>query len=99
MTEPWLTVRRGEAPLILSFPHTGLQLPADCTAGLVSAELARYDADWFVDRLYGFAADIGATALHTALSRTVIDVNRDPSGASLYPGQATTALVPAETFD
>ena len=36
---------------------------------------------------------------HTALSRTVIDVNRDPSGASLYPGQVTTGLVPAETFD
>jgi formiminoglutamase len=29
----------------------------------------------------------------------VIDVNRDPSGASLYPGQATTALCPATTFD
>jgi formiminoglutamase len=29
----------------------------------------------------------------------VIDVNRDPSGASLYPGQATTGLLPTETFD
>jgi formiminoglutamase len=29
----------------------------------------------------------------------VIDVNRDPSGASLYPGQATTGLAPTETFD
>jgi N-formylglutamate deformylase len=29
----------------------------------------------------------------------VIDVNRDPSGVSLYPGQATTGLVPLETFD
>jgi N-formylglutamate deformylase len=37
--------------------------------------------------------------VHTALSRTVIDVNRDPSGASLYPGQTTTGLVPTETFD
>ena len=37
--------------------------------------------------------------MHTALSRTVIDVNRDPSGASLYPGQTTTGLVPTETFD
>ena len=33
------------------------------------------------------------------MSRTVIDVNRDPSGASLYPGQATTGLTPVETFD
>jgi formiminoglutamase len=29
----------------------------------------------------------------------VIDVNRDPSGVSLYPGQATTGLCPTETFD
>jgi formiminoglutamase len=99
MSEPWLTVKRGDAPLILSFPHTGLELPADCTAGLISTDLARYDADWFVDRLYDFAGHAGATTVHTALSRTVIDVNRDPSGASLYPGQATTTLVPTETFD
>ena len=33
------------------------------------------------------------------ISRTVIDVNRDPSGASLYPGQATTELCPTTTFD
>ena len=99
MTEPWLTVRRGEAPLLVSFPHTGLELPSDCTAGLVSPGLARHDADWYVDRLHVFAHDFGATTVHTALSRTVIDVNRDPSGASLYPGQATTGLVPTETFD
>jgi len=56
-------------------------------------------ADWYVDRLHVFAHDFGATTVHTALSRTVIDVNRDPSGASLYPVQVTTGLVPTETFD
>jgi len=99
MTEPWLTVRRGEAPLLVSFPHTGLELPSDCAAGLVSAQRARHDADWHIERLYAFAHDLGATIVHTALSRTVIDVNRDPSGASLYTGQVTTGLVPTESFD
>ena len=37
--------------------------------------------------------------VHTAISRSIIDVNRDPSGASLYPGQTTTGLCPTETFD
>ncbi|MGE0034976.1 MAG: N-formylglutamate deformylase [Xanthobacteraceae bacterium] len=97
--ESWLTVMRGEAPLLVSFPHTGLTIPPDCETGLVSLPLARRDADWHIDRLYAFARELGATAVHTALSRTVIDVNRDPSGASLYPGQATTGLVPVETFD
>ena len=98
-SESWLTIHRGTRPLVLSFPHTGLFIPDDCMRGLVSVELARQDADWFVDRLYHFADELGATTVHTALSRTVIDVNRDPSGASLYPGQATTGLVPTETFD
>jgi formiminoglutamase len=99
MTEAWLTVRRGEAPLLVSFPHTGLDVPEDCAGGLVSIPLARRDADHHIDRLYGFVSELGATIVHTGLSRTVIDVNRDPSGASLYPGQATTGLVPTETFD
>jgi N-formylglutamate deformylase len=99
MTERWLTVMRSDAPLIMSFPHTGLDLPEDCIAGLVSVELALHDADWFIDRLYAFARELGATTVHTALSRTLIDVNRDPSGAPLYPGRVTTSLVPTETFD
>ena len=99
MTEPWLEVTRGTAPLIVSFPHTGIELPEPIAARLVSPWLARKDADWWVDRLYAFAADLGATLVRTSISRTVIDVNRDPSGASLYPGQATTELCPLTTFD
>lgn len=95
----WLTLARGEAPLIVSLPHTGTEIPAEFERGLVSAWLARKDADWWIERLYGFAADLGATVIRTSISRTVIDVNRDPSGASLYPGQATTELCPTTTFD
>lgn len=57
------------------------------------------DTDWWIDRLYDFARDYDATVVHTAISRTVIDVNRDPDGVSLYPGQVTTGLCPIETFD
>jgi N-formylglutamate deformylase len=95
----WLTVHRGDAPLIVSLPHTGTDIPPDIEARLVSPWLSRKDADWWVHRLYDFAADLGATVIRTALSRTVIDVNRDPSGASLYPGHATTELCPTTTFD
>jgi len=95
----WLSVRRGEAPLLVSLPHTGTLLPPEIETDLVSPWLARKDADWWIDRLYDFAAEIDATIVHTAISRTVIDVNRDPSGASLYPGQATTGLCPLTSFD
>jgi formiminoglutamase len=99
MTPPWLDIQRGEAPLLVSLPHTGTDIPAAIAARLVSLDLARQDTDWWVDKLYDFAADLGATVTHTSISRTVIDVNRDPSGASLYPGQATTGLCPVTTFD
>lgn len=95
----WLTVTRGEAPLVVSLPHTGTEIPAEYERGLVSPWLARKDADWWIERLYDFAADLGATVIRTTISRTVIDVNRDPSGISLYPGQATTELCPTTTFD
>jgi N-formylglutamate deformylase len=95
----WLSVRRGDAPLVVSLPHTGTDIPKPYDTGLVSAWLARKDADWWIERLYDFAADLGATIIRTTISRTVIDVNRDPSGVSLYPGQATTELCPTTTFD
>ena len=101
MTEPagWLTVRRGGSPLLISLPHTGSVIPPELEARFVSPWLARKDADWWIDRLYGFATELDATSVHTAVSRSVIDVNRDPSGVSLYPGQATTELCPSTTFD
>jgi formiminoglutamase len=94
----WLSVTRGDAPLIVSIPHAGTLIPDDIS-GLVSLDLARRDADHHVDRLYAFAADLGATVIHSHMSRTVIDLNRDPSGKSLYPGQATTGLCPDATFE
>lgn len=95
----WLSVSRGEAPLIVSVPHAGLEIPSELEAALVSAEQARFDADFHVGRLYDFASELGATLVRTEICRVVIDVNRDPSGASLYPGQATTGLCPTTGFD
>ena len=90
----WLEIHRGDAPLIVSFPHTGTELPTFVAARMISPWLARKDADWWIEKLYDFAPSLGATTVRTTMSRTVIDVNRDPSGASLYPGQATTGLCP-----
>lgn len=101
MTAPapdWLHLTRGDKPLIVSIPHAGLEL-RDYERRFVSPWLARRDADWRIDEIYHFATALGATVLRTSLSRSIIDVNRDPSGASLYPGQATTELCPTTTFD
>ena len=95
----WLEVARADLPLIVCFPHTGLDIPSALATRFASPWLARKDADHHVHRLYDFARQLGATTLRTTISRSVIDVNRDPSGASLYPGQTTTELCPLTTFD
>ncbi|MCW5723639.1 MAG: N-formylglutamate deformylase [Maricaulaceae bacterium] len=92
-------LHRGDGPLVVSVPHSGTEIPDAIAARLSEAGRAMPDTDWFVDRLYGFTRDLGATMITANLSRYVIDLNRDPSGASLYPGQTTTGLVPTETFD
>lgn len=94
-----INVRRGDAPLIVSLPHTGTDIAPEIEARMASAWLARKDVDWWVDRLYGFAEELDATIVRTPVCRSVIDVNRDPSGLSLYPGQATTDLCPITSFD
>jgi formiminoglutamase len=95
----WLELTRGLEPLIVSIPHTGTAIPADIADRLVSPWLSLKDTDWFVERIYLDAVTLGATVLRTSISRTVIDANRDPSGVTLYPGQATTELCPTTTFD
>lgn len=94
----WLRIHRGDAPLIVSFPHGGSDL-ADVADQFRSPWLARHDADWWIAELYDFAAGMGATLVRSEISRCVIDLNRDPAGVSLYPGQATTELCPTTTFD
>jgi N-formylglutamate deformylase len=95
----WLHVERGEAPLIVSIPHAGQELLPEMERQVASAWVARKDTDWYVEQLYDFAPEMGVTVVRTAMSRSVIDVNRDPSGRSLYPGKTTTELCPTTTFD
>jgi len=94
----WLHIKPGDAPLVVTIPHAGTRIPEDLP-GSPDRALGGVDTDWHVDRLYAFAQTLGATIMRTDIARTVIDVNRDPSGMSLYPGQATTGLCPTTTFN
>jgi formiminoglutamase len=80
-------------------PHCGLALPPEVAPRLNETGIALGDTDWWIDTLYAFADVFDPTVVRANYSRAVIDLNRDPSGTSLYPGQATTGLCPMETFD
>jgi len=91
-------VRQGETPVLLAMPHTGTDVPPEIASSLNDTGRALADTDWHIDQLYDGLAS-GATIVRATFHRYVIDANRDPSGASLYPGQNTTGLVPMSDFD
>lgn len=93
-----VTIERGDSPLVLGMPHTGTYIPPDIKARLNGNGRALSDTDWHIDRLYDDLQS-GVTIVRANFHRYVIDANRDPSGASLYPGQNTTGLVPISDFD
>jgi N-formylglutamate deformylase len=96
--DPIFQLTQGDAPLLVSVPHAGTILPDDVAVQLTPMGRAMVDTDWFVDRLYTFVPETGATLLVATHSRTVVDLNRSPDGEKLYPGQAETGLCPTETF-
>ena len=85
-------------PIILSQPHGGTFLPRELSKRLNERGLTLADTDWHINRLYDNLL-LGATVVQATFSRYLIDANRDPSGASLYPGQNTTGLCPTVDFD
>ena len=93
------TRKAADGPLILSVPHAGTLLPLDIARRLSPQARGLPDTDWYVDDLYDFAGDIGATLIAANYSRYVIDLNRPPDNQSLYPGHATTGLCPPIMFD
>ncbi|WP_428262418.1 N-formylglutamate deformylase [Haliangium sp.] len=92
-------LQRGHTPLLVSVPHAGTHVPAAIAARLSDPAHALPDTDWHVHVLYDFAAELGASVLVATHSRYVIDLNRDPAGVELYPGQDNTGLVPLTCFD
>ena len=91
-------VNQGMGPIVLGLPHTGVHVPENISTALNEHGLELVDTDWHIEKLY---ADLlpDVTTVRATFNRYVIDANRDPSGASLYPGQNTTGLVPFTDFD
>jgi formiminoglutamase len=93
-----LEIARGTSPLVLGLPHTGTIVPDGCLDRLNLTGKAITDTDWHIHTLYDCLSE-GVTSVRTPIHRYVIDVNRDPSSVSLYPGQNTTGLCPLTDFD
>ncbi|QKG72221.1 N-formylglutamate deformylase [Erythrobacter mangrovi] len=93
-----VTVIEGTSPIILGHPHSGTWVPEEVLATLKPEAHGLADTDWHISELYEGLVP-GATVVRANFNRYVIDANRPPDGASLYPGQNTTGLVPLVDFE
>ena len=99
MTQTIYTLQRGTAPLVLSLPHVGTEIPDALKALYVDRALAVEDTDWHLDQLYDFALELGASVIAPKFSRYVIDLNRPPDNTPMYPGASNTELCPSTFFN
>ncbi|MDP1902274.1 MAG: N-formylglutamate deformylase [Rubrivivax sp.] len=98
MTSDLFTLHRGSGTLLLSMPHVGTEIPADQRHRYTARALAVEDTDWFLDRLYAFAAEFGATLIVPRYSRYLVDLNRPSGNTPMYAGQNNTELCPTRHF-
>lgn len=92
------TLHQGSRPLLISVPHVGTLIPPDIADALVPRALQTEDADWHLDRLYGFAREMGASLIVPRHARYVVDLNRPPENTPMYPGANNTELCPTHFF-
>lgn len=96
---PVFSFTRGDAPVLVTIPHAGTALMPGMAERMTEIGVSLPDTDWYMERLYAVAADLGIGVLRANYSRYVIDLNRGADDAMLYPGRPKTGLVPEFTFD
>ncbi len=93
------TLQRGKVPLLVSMPHTGTEIPPELRGDYTERALGVEDTDWHLQRLYDFLPALGASVITPRYSRYVIDLNRPPDDAPMYPGASNTELCPTHFFN
>ena len=92
------TLHRGSTPLLVSVPHAGTRIPDEVRDRFVDRARDVEDTDWHLDRVYAFARELGAGLIVPTYSRYLIDLNRPPDNAPMYPGANNTELCPTRFF-
>jgi N-formylglutamate deformylase len=92
------TLHSGTAPLVVSVPHAGTEIPPELAADFIDAAREVPDTDWHLAVLYDFVRERGASLIVPRLSRYVIDLNRPGDDRPMYAGANNTELCPTRSF-
>ncbi|MFT3719989.1 N-formylglutamate amidohydrolase [Pseudorhodoferax sp.] len=93
--QPMVTRVPGRTALVLDSPHSGTVYPEDFGAALPLPVLRRAE-DTHVEKLYGFASELGAGWVEAHFPRIYLDANRDTTELddtlldAPWPGPITT---------
>ncbi|GBR05055.1 N-formylglutamate deformylase [Acetobacter oeni] len=99
MSSSVFTFTPGTTPVLVAIPHAGTALAPGMEARMTDRGRLLSDTDWYMEKLYSGAGDSGSGMIRASYSRYVIDLNRGPDDATLYPGRPKTGLVPELGFD
>ncbi len=90
-----------EVPIVISSPHSGTFFPEEVKKSMLAKTLSNPDdTDWFIDKLYSFAPELGIRMISAHYNRWVIDLNRNSKSEPLYnDGRIITDLVPQTNFN
>lgn len=88
----------GNTPLLVSMPHSGLQLTEEVENCLTDKAKGLPDTDWYIPELYSFLGEMEVACISANYSRYVIDLNRPLDDKPLYQSK-TTGLFPGILFD
>jgi N-formylglutamate deformylase len=93
------TLSKGNIGMLISMPHNGEAIASEIANTMTDTAIKVPDTDWYMDKLYDFAGELGISVIKPKYSRYVIDLNRDITGINLYPGANSTELCPTTAFD
>jgi N-formylglutamate deformylase len=72
----FVTTRPGQSPLVLDSPHSGTFYPPDFRFACDALAL-RHAEDTHVEKLYGFASQLGCSWIEAHFPRSYLDANRN----------------------
>lgn len=88
---------QGNSPIVVSMPHSGVELLPEMEARLSNQAKSLPDTDWYIPELYDFLLSSDISVISANYSRYVIDLNRPIDDKPLYASK-TTGLFPEILF-
>ncbi|MEP0231940.1 N-formylglutamate amidohydrolase [Roseibium sp.] len=94
-----IIVEKGESPLILCLPHTGVDVPPAVEKRFSATGRLQADISWRLEQVLDIARELDATIIRSTISRYVIDVDRPADQMADSDISPRDSLCPLSTLD